>query len=227
MEELGTFSIVARDRKAREFGGGTTTAIPCVGAYLPFVQEGVGAIATQAWVNVNLGHQGLALMRDGVGVKAALEALLSEDTGRERRQVAGIDDKSVFGFTGSECTDSKGHILGGDFVVAGNMLANNEVLKRMADTFKRSKGELGARLIASLEAGQLAGGDSRGKQSSVLLVASPSPKLYHDIRVDLSKEPIQELRRIYDRCFELQEEYGEGDDERGEVLRLKVARVQK
>jgi len=187
----------------------TTTAAPCVGAMLPFAEEGVGAIATQAWVNVNLGYQGLALMRSGLSVKTALEAILSEDVGRARRQVIGIDRQSVFAYTGQECTEAKGHRTGDDFAVAGNIIADVSVLDSMVEAFKRSKGELSGRLLLVLEDGQEAGGDRRGKTSSALLVASAVPKLYHNVRVDFHEEPLRELRRIYENCVRMQEEFGD------------------
>jgi uncharacterized Ntn-hydrolase superfamily protein len=223
--ETGTFSIVARDRKTGDFGVGSATAAPCVGAFLPYAMEDVGAIATQAWVNVNLGHQGLELMRSGLGVNAALEALLSEDPGREKRQLIGIDGSSVFGHTGKECTEAKGHVLGNDFAVAGNILADRRVLEAMAEEFKRSRGELAHRILQVIEAGQEAGGDRRGKMSTALLVASHKPKLYHDLRIDMHANPVRELRTIFEKCERLQEEYG--DEEDGEVLKLRVARVQR
>ena len=222
---LGTFSIVARCKKTGDFGVATSTAVPCVGAMLPFAAEGVGAIATQAWVNINLGHQGLELMRQGLSVRATLEALLSEDEGRARRQVIGVDLKSTFGYTGDECDDAKGHILAPDFAVAGNMLVNREVLDAMADSFRKSKGEFSCRLLASIEAGQAAGGDSRGKVSAALVVASAKPRLYHNIRVDYNADPVRELKRVYDKCVELEKEYG--DDTGNEDLRRRIARVQK
>jgi len=223
--ETGTFSIVARDRKTGDFGVGSATAAPCVGAFLPYAMEDVGAIATQAWVNVNLGHQGLEFMRSGLGVNAALEALLSEDPGRERRQLIGIDGGSVFGHTGKECTDAKGHVLGNDYAVAGNILADRRVLEVMAEEFKKSKGELAHRILQVIEAGQEAGGDRRGKMSTALLVASHKPKLYHDLRIDMHTNPVRELRTIFEKCERLQEEYG--DEEDGEVLKLRIARVQR
>lgn len=223
--QRGTFSIVARCRKSGDFGVASATAAPCVGSMLPYALEGVGAIATQAWVNVNLGHLGLELMRDGLSVKSSLEALLADDPGRERRQVIGIDHDSVFGFTGSECSDAKGDIIGEDFAIAGNILADKRVLEDMARDFKRSKGELSSRLMAVIEAGQAAGGDSRGKMSSALLVASSKPKLYHDLRVDYHRDPVKELRFLYEKCVELQQEYG--DDDEGEDLRFRVSRVRK
>lgn len=199
----------------------TTTAAPCVGAMLPFAEEGVGAIATQAWVNVNLGYQGLALMRSGLSVKTALEAILSEDAGRARRQVIGIDRQSVFAYTGQECTEAKGHRTGDDFAVAGNIIADVSVLDSMVEAFKRSKGELSGRLLLVLEDGQEAGGDRRGKTSSALLVASAVPKLYHNVRVDFHEEPLRELRRIYENCVRMQEEFG--DNAEVADLRRKVS----
>jgi len=223
--QRGTFSIVARDRRTGDYGVASTTAAPCVGAFLPFAQEGIGAIATQAWVNVNLGFQGLVLMGQGLPVKTALETLLSEDEGSARRQVIGIDANSCYGFTGDECTDSKGHVLGNDFAVAGNILVSLRVLEAMADAFKKSKGELAHRLLRVLEAGQEVGGDRRGKMSATLLVASPKPKLYHDLRVDFHDHPLEELKRIFGKCERMQEE--EGDDDGGEVLRYRVPTVRR
>ncbi len=223
--QRGTFSIVAMDKKSGDFGVASTTAAPCVGAFLPFAQEGVGAIATQAWVNVNIGFQGLELMRHGLPVKTAIEALLSVDEGRARRQVIGIDPSSCYGFTGDECSDSKGHILGDDFAVAGNILVSVGVLETMADAFKKSKGELAQRLLRVLVAGQGAGGDKRWKMSATLLVASSKPKLYHNLRVDHHDQPLVELKRIFGICEQMQEEYG--DDGDGEVLRYRVATVRR
>jgi len=223
--QLGTYSIVARCKKTGDFGVASATAVPCVGAMLPFAQEGVGAIATQAWVNVNLGHQGLQMMSQGLSVKSSLEALLADDPGRAKRQVIGVDTDSCFGYTGCECTDSKGHIIGDDFAVAGNILADKRVLDDMASSFRKSKGELPSRLLLAVEAGQAAGGDHRGKRSSTLLVASSKPKVYHDIRVDHHNDPIGELRRIFEECVRLQEEYGDADDD--EDLRFRIPRVQR
>jgi len=221
--QTGTFSIVARCRKTGDFGVATETAAPCVGAFLPHAVEGVGAIATQAWVNVNLGYQGLELMARGLGVKAAIESLLLEDQGRAKRQVIGIDRKSVFAFTGEACSEAKGALLGEDYAVAGNILVDTRVLDRIAAEFKRSKGELPGRLLDAIEAGQDAGGDRRGKTSAALLVASSKPKLYHNLRVDMHENPLGELKRIFERCQQLQAEFG--DDEDGEVLRRRVTRI--
>jgi uncharacterized Ntn-hydrolase superfamily protein len=192
---------------------------------LPFAEEGVGAIATQAWVNVNLGYQGLELMRHGLSVRASIETLLSEDEGRSRRQVIGIDSRSAFGHTGDECDDAKGQIVADDFAVAGNMLVGRRVIETMADSYRKSKGEFSLRLLSAVEAGQAAGGDSRGKVSAALLVASNKPMLFHNIRVDYNSDPVRELKRIYDKCVELEDEYT--DDMGNTDLRRRIARVQK
>ncbi|MBN1678347.1 MAG: DUF1028 domain-containing protein [Candidatus Thermoplasmatota archaeon] len=221
--ELGTFSIVARDRNTGDFGVGSATAAPCVGALLPFAEVGVGAIATQAWVNVNLGYQGLALMRTGLSVKTALESLLSEDPGREKRQVIGVDSRGCFGFTGVECTSEKAHFVHEDFAVAGNILTSVDVLGKMEESFRRAKGELSHRILSAVQAGQEAGGDMRGKVSATLLVASSRPKIYHNLRIDLSNDPVKDLAILYERCRLLQDEIGE--DEEGEVLTYRRART--
>ncbi len=223
--EVGTFSIVARDRKTGDFGVGTATAAPCVGAFLPFAEAGVCAIATQAWVNVNLGYLGLSFVRSGLSIKSAIEGLLADDPGREKRQVVGIDSSSCFGFTGSECTAEKAHILYDDFAVAGNILKDTEVLKSMAEAFRKSRGELSYRILKAVTAGQDAGGDRRGKMSAALLVASDRPKLYHDLRIDMSNDPVEDLVALYKRCENLQEYMGNDDD--GETLARMVAKVRK
>jgi len=222
--EMGTFSIVARDGKTGDYGVGSATAAPCVGAFLPFAEAGIGAIATQAWVNVNLGYQGLTLMRSGLSVGGALESLLAQDPGREKRQVVGVDSEGCFGFTGEECTGEKADRMHDGFAVAGNILSSTKVLDRMAEAFTRSKGDLSHRILSAIQAGDAAGGDRRGKMSATLLVASAKPKLYHDLRIDLSSDPVQELAELYDRCRRLQEEFGE-DEEEEEILAYRIARV--
>ena len=164
-------------------------------------------------MNTDLGRQGLALLEAGVDVKIALEALLQADSDRELRQVHGVDKSNRFAFTGADCVEWAGHHVGDDFTVAGNMLAGPDVVGSMAAAFEASDGlELSERLLRALEAGQDAGGDKRGKQSAALLVASPEPRLYHNLRVDDHADPVAELRRIYEVCVEqsreIEEEYG-------------------
>ena len=205
-----TFSIIARDPDSAAFGVAVSTAVPCVGAVVPHAKSGVGAIATQSYTNVDLGIEGLRLLEHGISPRAALEALLAEDDGRDVRQVAGIDARGrTFAYSGKDCVDWFGSREGADYSVQGNMLAGPHVIEAMADVFEASAGKwLGIRLMAALEAGQAAGGDKRGRQSAALLVTPQviargggdfDPRTYRlDIRVDEHADPVPELRRIFD-----------------------------
>ena len=209
--ELNTFSIVAREGETGAFGVAVATARPSVGSLVPWVSL-KGAVATQARVNTELGRQGLLLLAEGVSVDVALSSLLWKDRDREIRQVHGVDGERAFCHTGAECVSWCGHEEGPDFTVAGNMLAGPDVIAAMARTFSKSDGELSSRLLLALEAGQAAGGDKRGKQSAALLVASPEPRMYHNLRVDDHGDPVGELRRIYELVVEhsrqIEREYG-------------------
>lgn len=209
--ELNTFSIVAREGETGAFGVAVATARPTVGSLVPWVSP-KGAVATQARVNTELGRQGLLLLAEGVPVDVALSSLLWKDRDREIRQVHGLDGERAFCHTGAECVPWCGHEEGPDFTVAGNMLAGPDVIAAMVRTFSKSDGELSSRLLLALEAGQAAGGDKRGKQSAALLVASPEPRMYHNLRVDDHGDPVGELRRIYDLVVEhsrqIEREYG-------------------
>ena len=212
--DLNTFSIVLRARAKGSFGIAVATARPNVGSLVPYVSLN-GAIATQARVNTDLGRKGLALLQQGIGIEIALEALLQADEDRDIRQVHGIDDNHTFAFTGEGCVPWAGHLVGQDYTVAGNMLVGPQVLEAMAESLTADPNqelELSERLVRALEAGQQAGGDKRGKQSAALLVASPNPRYYHNLRVDDHTDPVPELRRIYDLVVEhskqLEREYG-------------------
>jgi len=197
-----TFSIVALDKKMKALGVSVSTAVPAVGSVVPHVEAGVGAIATQAQTNVLYGIEGLKLLKAGLSPQAALETILQKDLAREKRQVIIIDMQGrTAAFTGKENVDWKGHIVGKDSIVAGNMLVGNHVLKAMVKTFEATEGKLSERLLKALEAGQEAGGDKRGRMSAALLVAGEQwisetrPVL--DLRVDAHQDPVAELRRIY------------------------------
>ncbi len=212
--ELHTFSIAARDPQAGSFGVAVSTARPNVGSLVPFVSL-EGAIATQARVNTDLGRKGLALLRAGVELPVALATLLEMDPERERRQLHGVGLGGRFLFTGELCVPWAGHLEGEHFTVAGNMLAGPGVIQAMAEAFQmaRDRGqELSQAILLALEAGQAAGGDKRGKQSAALLVASPDPRMYHNLRVDDHPDPVRELRRIYqvveEQSRQIREEYG-------------------
>jgi uncharacterized Ntn-hydrolase superfamily protein len=206
-----TFSIIARDPDSASFGIAVCTAVPCVGALVPHARSGVGAVATQSYVNVDLGRDGLKLLELGMSPKGALEGLLADDPGAALRQVAGIDTQGrTFAYSGSDCVDWFGSHEGENYSVQGNMLTGPEVIEAMAEVFEETAGTwLSIRLLAALEAGQAAGGDKRGRQSAALLVtpavvARGAPLEFElatyelNIRVDEHPDPVPELRRIFE-----------------------------
>lgn len=197
-----TYSIVAKCLETGDLGVATATASLAVGSVVPYAEAGVGAIATQASTNIFYGKRGLALMRSGIGAREVLQTVLREDSQRAERQVIMIDKNGETAyFTGEETIQWTGHLAGDDYVVAGNMLRGREILESMAEAFRRSSGPLELRLVMSLEAGDMTGGDKRGKCSAALLVAKNSPPLSMrpniDLRVDLHDEPVKELKHIF------------------------------
>jgi len=194
---------VARCRKTLTLGVCVSTAVPAVGSRVPHVEAGVGAIATQAKTNIFYGINGLKLLKAGLSPQATLETMLREDPDRESRQVILIDREGrTAAFTGKETIGWKGHLVGKDYVVAGNMLVGSQVIEAMAQTFENSEEELAERLLKALEAGQEAGGDKRGRMSAALLIASQQqietgPIL--ELRVDEHSAPVKELRRIFEK----------------------------
>jgi len=197
-----TFSIVARCAKTSALGVCVATAVPAVGSVVPHAEEVVGAIATQASTEISYGIKGLQLLKIGFSPQTALEAMLKEDEDRETRQVTIIDKEGrTAAFTGKKTIDWKGHFIGKNYAVAGNMLVGSKVLEAMAATFENSEGELAERLLKALEAGQKAGGDKRGKASAALLVVGErkvETRPFLDLRVDEHQDPVRELRRIYE-----------------------------
>ncbi|ASS75169.1 hypothetical protein CIG75_09365 [Tumebacillus algifaecis] len=197
--ELNTFSIVARDPLTGRFGIAVTTKALAVGSLCPFAKAGVGAVATQARVNPTLGPKGLRLLEHGLSAEEVLQELLAGDPGRELRQVGIVDryGRSA-AFTGAEVNEGKGHIIGDNFAVQGNLLTGEAVVQATAAAFNGSNAPFPERLLKALEAGQFAGGDKRGKQSAALLVVDTDEFPYIDLRVDDNPEPLKELRRLYD-----------------------------
>jgi uncharacterized Ntn-hydrolase superfamily protein len=202
-----TFSIVARCPKTCALGVSVSTAVPAVGSVVPHVEAEVGAIATQGLTNILYGTNGLKLLKMGFSPQTALEAMLKEDSEREKRQVVIIDkDGRVDAFTGKETLEWKGHLIGEDYAVAGNALTGAQVIEAMAQTFENSEGNLAERLLKALEAGQKAGGDRRGKASAALLVANKQPlptRPFIDLRVDNHPNPVVELRRVWENFKKL------------------------
>ena len=199
MPELNTFSIVARCPNTGMLGVAVSTAVPAVGALCPYVQSGVGAVSTQAWVNPYLAINALRLMAAGKAAPKALDAVLSADETRESRQIGIVDAAGrSAAFTGGDCTPWCGHILGEGFAIQGNMLVGAATLDAMAESIRGSASfDLAERLMRALEAGQAAGGDKRGKQSAALRVHHTEDYAWLDLRVDEHRDPIAELRRVY------------------------------
>jgi uncharacterized Ntn-hydrolase superfamily protein len=207
---LHTFSICARDPKTGELGVAVTTRLPDVGRLCPFVKTGVGAVATQSYVKVEYGPQGLALLEQGKSPQETLDEMLRDDPMKEKRQLGIVDAQGrTATFTGKECIDHASDRSGPNYTVQGNLLVGRETIDAVADAFEASDGlnlELADRLIAALEAGQRAGGDKRkgGLQSAAVRVAHPEKTHYDgshlivDLQVAEHPEPVAELRRQHD-----------------------------
>jgi len=213
MLTLNTFSVAAYDPQAQAFGVAVTTARPNVGSICPFVSL-KGAIGTQARVNPEFGSTGVQLLELGMPIDKALNVMLEQDQDRQMRQLHGVDAQGAFAFTGKECVAWAGHHADAQFSVAGNMLTGEAVIEAMIEVMQKTQGvELSERLLCALEAGQAAGGDKRGKQSAALVIASPAPRWYHNLRVDDHADPVAELRRIHGVVLAeskaLAEQYGE------------------
>ena len=200
---VSTFSIVARDPVTGDLGVAVESKFLAVGAVVPWVRAGVGAIATQAWANVDYGPRGLALLAEGKSAREVVETLTGEDEGRARRQLGVVDAQGhAASYTGPECNDWAGGVEGDGFCCQGNILTGPEVVAAMAAAYRESDGTFANRLLSALEAGQAAGGDSRGQQSAAIFVAREGGGYgggndrYIDLRVDDHPRPIAELRRL-------------------------------
>jgi len=197
-----TWSIIARDASGA-FGVAIATRFFAVGSLCPHAQSGVGALSTQALMNPHYGPQGLELLRSGVPAPEAVKRLTAPDEGREQRQLHVIDAAGRIGqHTGRQCVDWCGALAGDGYSVAGNMLANDRVIRETARAFAGTKKSFAQRLLAALEAGEAAGGDKRGKQSAALLIYSTEEYPELSLRVDDHTEPLIELRRLYDKAHE-------------------------
>lgn len=198
-----TFSVVARDPCSGRMGVAVQSHWFSVGSVVTWAQAGVGAVATQALVEVSHGPLGLDLMRGRRSAPEALKGVLAADEGRALRQVAMVDARGrVAAHTGERCIADAGHILGETFSVQANMMATPDVWPAMAQAYRESNGDLVERMLAALEAGQEAGGDIRGRQSAAILDVEPESTRRDwvdtvlDLRVEDHPEPIRELRRL-------------------------------
>ncbi len=203
LRPLHTFSIVARDPATAELGVAVQSHWFSVGSIVPWAEAGVGAVATQSFVDPSYGPVGLALMRAGRSAPDALRGLLAADAGREVRQVAMIDAQGrVDAYTGKNDIQAAGNIVGKNYSVQANLMSNGNIWSAMSKAFESTKGDLAERMLAALDAAQAAGGDIRGRQSAALIVVSGKPTgkpwadRVFDLRVDDSPEPLKELRRL-------------------------------
>jgi len=198
-----TFSIVARDLQRGELGIAVQSKFLGVGAVVPWAKAGVGAIATQSWANTSYGPHGLELLEKGLSAREVIAELTHNDEARAKRQVGvvGVAGEPAT-YTGEECFPWAGGYIGEHFACQGNILVGENTVLAMARTFVEAAGLLCDRLIASLAAGQEAGGDSRGQQSAALLVVREKGGYegfndrFIDLRVDDHSQPIDELQRI-------------------------------
>src|SRR5487761_1942017 len=202
---VSTFSIVARDAATGDLGIAVQSKFLAVGAVVPWIRAGVGAVATQAWANTSYGPHGLALLAEGATAEEAFQRLTAADEQAAHRQVGIVDAQGHSAtFTGASCYSWAGGIAGPDFAVQGNILVSEATAYALAETFQTTTGPLWHRLLAALAAGQAAGGDSRGMQSAALVVAREAGGYggfndrFIDLRVDDHVSPIQELGRLLD-----------------------------
>jgi uncharacterized Ntn-hydrolase superfamily protein len=198
-----TYSIVARDPATGEMGVAVQSHWFSVGSIVTWAEAGVGAIATQSFVDPAYGPRGLELMKSGLTAEQALEALVLVDEGRDVRQVAFVDTAgNIASHTGATCIESAGHHVGEGYSVQANMMLNDKVVPAMAKAYESTKGDLADRLMAALEAAQSVGGDIRGKQSAAMLIvkAESTGQSWTDrvleLRIEDHPTPIAELKRL-------------------------------
>ena len=235
---VATYSIVACDLEAEQWGVSVQSKFLSVGSVVPWAEPQVGAIATQAYANPRYGPNGLELLRQGLSAQEVVDRLTGEDDGRDHRQLGVVDGQGrAATYTGSECMDWAGGRTGEGYAAQGNILVSKETVDALAETFESSSGRpLADRLIDCLAAAQAAGGDSRGQQSSALLVvqrdggyASMSDTVV-ELRVEDHERPIEELRRIYtlhDEIFGVtpRDKWVPVDDTLAEELRERLAKL--
>jgi uncharacterized Ntn-hydrolase superfamily protein len=204
-DSVATYSICASDLDAGRWGVATQSKFLAVGSVVPWAVPHVGAIATQSYANPRYGPDGLALLRDGLSAEEVVERLTAADDDREVRQLGVVDrEGGAATFTGSGCHAWAGGRAGVGYAAQGNILVSGATVDALATTFEATPGRpLAERLLDCLDAGEAAGGDSRGRQSAALLVveqdggyAGLSDSLV-DLRVDDHEDPLGELRRLY------------------------------
>jgi uncharacterized Ntn-hydrolase superfamily protein len=209
-----TYSIVARDHETGQLGVAVQSCAWGTGAIVPWVEAGVGAVATQAFAETAYGPRVFEQLRAGASAADALAAAVAEDGGEAVRQVGVVDARGgAAAHTGSGTVPEAGHRVGDGYTVQANMMLRATVPDAMADAFERSSGDLATRLLAALDAAESEGGDFRGRQSGAIRVVEGSPPdtpahgIVLDVRVDDADYPLDELRRL----IRLAHAYGELD----------------
>lgn len=209
-DPVATFSILGYDPATGEVGGAVQSRVFSVGNGVLWAEAGVGAVATQAIVDVSYGPQALELLKKGLSPSTIVKQIWDRDPDprpddwtKDGRQFAVMDAKGeVAVFTGSKATSWAGHKTGYYCSAQGNILAGERVVTEMVRAFEATPGQLSQRLVAALEAGQAAGGDTRGMQSAALLIVKKSGGVWLNndvvlrLQVDDNPEPIKELRRL-------------------------------
>jgi uncharacterized Ntn-hydrolase superfamily protein len=203
---VATYSLAACDLAAGQWGVATQSKFLAVGSLVPWAAPGVGAVATQAYVNPRYGPDGLALLREGLSATAVVERLTTADEGRDERQLGVVDGRGEAAtFTGAACMDWAGGVAGPCFAAQGNILVGEETVAALAATFTATTGRpLAERLLECLAAAQAAGGDRRGQQSAAILVVERDggygglTDTVVDLRVDDHAAPISELQRLFE-----------------------------
>ena len=200
---VATYSIVARDPETGEMGVAVQSHWFSVGSIVTWGEAGVGVVATQSFVNPAFGPEGLKLLKSGMTAPEVVDKLIAEDEGRDVRQLAILDvNGNVKSYTGKNCIQGAGNIMGKNYSVQANLMLNDKIWGAMSESFENSTGPLAERLVAALEAAQNAGGDIRGKQSAAILVVrgKSTGKVWEDrlidLRVEDSPTPLLELKRL-------------------------------
>lgn len=198
-----TFSIVARDPGTGDLGVAVQSHYFAVGSSVTWAEPGVGAVATQSFVDRGYGAKGLALMATGIAPADALAQLVAADKAARVRQVGMVDATGrAAAHTGDNCVDFAGHHVGDGYTVQANLMGNDKVVPAMQTAYESAKGDLAERMLAALDAAQAVGGDIRGCQSAAILIVSgnktdkPWDGKKIDLRVEDHPAPLAELRRL-------------------------------
>src|SRR5947208_9042462 len=235
---VATYSIVACDLDAGQWGVGVQSKFLAVGSVVPWAEPHVGAIATQAWANPRYGPEGLSMLRASKAAEQVVEELTAADDGRAQRQIGVVDGSGrAASYTGAECNEWAGGRAGDGYAAQGNILVSAETVDALAVTFESNAHlTLAERLIECLAAAQAAGGDRRGQQSAALLVVEQDAgyaKLSDtvvDLRVDDHERPIPELQRLFALHHELfgvtpSEDWFDVDETLAAELRDRLSRL--